>query len=115
MDLLLVSLITIIAIVYILIPNFNEKIITTIFGVLLLLFPGYSFFAAVYPKEDDLNGIQRASLTFGFPLIGFAFTFLIININPIAISIPFILLLLATFTLVFIIIAYIRRRRISGK
>jgi uncharacterized membrane protein len=113
LDLILISLITIIAIVYILVPNFNAKIITTILGVLLLLFPGYSFFAAVYPKEDDLNGIERASLTFGFPLIGFAFTFLIINIKPIAVSIPFILLLLATFTLVFIIIAYIRRRRIS--
>ena len=113
LDLLLIFLITIIAIGFILVPNFNEKIIITLFGILLIVFPGYSLVAALYPKKDDLNGIERASLTFGFPLIGLAVGFLIININPVAISIPFILLLLATFTLVFIIIAYIRRRRVS--
>ena len=111
LDLLLIFLITTIAIGFILVPNFNEKIIITLFGILLIVFPGYSLVAALYPKKDDLNGIERASLTFGFPLIGLAVGFLIININPVAISIPFILLLLATFTLVFIIIAYIRRRR----
>ena len=113
LDLLLIFFITIIAIGFILVPNFNEKIIITIFGILLIVFPGYSLVAALYPKKDDLNGIERASLTFGFPLIGLAVGFLIININPVAISIPFILLLLATFTIVFIIIAYIRRRKVS--
>ncbi len=113
LDLLLIFIITIIAIGFILVPKFNEKIIITIFGILLIVFPGYSLVAALYPKKDDLNGIERASLTFGFPLIGLAVGFLIININPVAISIPFILLLLATFTLIFIIIAYIRRRNMS--
>ncbi len=113
LDLLLIFIITIIAISFILAPNFNEKIIITIFGILLIVFPGYSLVAALYPKKDDLNGIERASLTFGFPLIGLAVGILIININPIAISIPFILLLLATFTVVFIVIAYIRRRKVS--
>ena len=111
-DLLLIFFITIIAVGVILIPNFNEKIIITVLGILLIVFPGYSFVAALYPKKDDLNGIERASLILGFPLIGLAFGFLIININPIAVSIPSILLLLATFTIVFIVIAYLRRRRV---
>ena len=113
LDLLLIFFITIIAIGFILVPNFNEKIIFTVFGILLIVFPGYSLVAALYPKKNDLNSIGRASLTFGFPLIGFAFGFLIINVNPVAINIPFILLLLATFTVIFIVIAYIRRRNVS--
>jgi uncharacterized membrane protein len=87
--------------------------ITTFFAIfLLLLLPGYSLVSALYPKKDDLNYIQRASLSFGFPLTVLAFGILIKNINPIAISLPFILLLIATFTLVFIVVAYIRRQRV---
>ena len=59
-----------------------------------------------------MNGIERASLRFGFPLIVLSSGILIVNINPVAISLPFILILITTFTLVLIIIAYIRRRRV---
>ena len=112
-DLLLVLIATILCIYVIITPKLDDIMINTFIAIfLLLLLPGYSLVAALYPKKDDLNYIQRASLSFGFPLTVLAFGILIKNINPIAISLPFILLLIATFTLVFIIVAYIRRQRV---
>ena len=74
---------------------------------------GYSLVAALYPNKEDLNYIQRTSLSFGFPPRVVATGILIKNINPVAVSLPFILSLIATFTVVFIIFAYIRRHRVS--
>ena len=114
-DIILIFIATLMCIVIITSPKLNgtiEYIYSAIF--IMLVLPGYSLVAALYPRKGELNIVQRASLSFGFPLTILAFGILINNINPIAISLPFIIVLLATFTLVFIIVAYLRRRRISG-
>ncbi len=113
LDLLFVFLATVIFTSFVGIIKFNETIFTYIAILILLFLPGYSVMAALYPKKDDLNGLQRTSISFGFPMVGLSLGILIQNINPIAVSLPFILLLIATFTIVFIIIAYIRRRKVS--
>ena len=112
LDLILILLTTIICIVFILTPKYNGTIISSILGILLVLFlPGYSLIAALYPKKDDLEGIERLSLSFAFPLLGLAVVLIVNPIHHFAISLHFILFLLAIFTVVFIIIAYIRRIR----
>ena len=114
LDLLLVLLASVLCIFFILTPKYNGTIIYSILAILLILFlPGYSLVAALYPRKDDLDGIERASLSFGIPLLGLA-VFLVENsIYHVKIGLNFVLLLLATFTIIFIIIAYIRRLRIS--
>ena len=110
-DLILVLLATVLCIYIIISPKFDKIMINTFLAIfLLLILPGYSLVAALYPKKEDLNFIERASMSLGFPLTVLAFGILIKNINPIAISLPFILLLIVTFTIVFIIVAYIRRQ-----
>ena len=45
-------------------------------GLLMVLFvPGYALIAALFPRKDDLDGIERLALSFGLsiavvPLIG---------------------------------------------
>lgn len=112
LDLILLFLSTMICIIILFIPKLNDSIIRTIIGILLILFlPGYSLVTAVYPKKNDLKNIERVSLSFSFPLISFALFLLVPNIIPTAIDLTYIFLILSVFTIVMILIAYIRRRR----
>lgn len=111
MDLVLVFLTNVICLVIVLSPKLDETIINIPAILIMLFLPGYSLVAALYPKKEDLKGVERVSLSFGFPIIVFSSGILIRNINPIAISLPSILILITTFILVFIIVAYLRRRR----
>ncbi|WP_081882645.1 DUF1616 domain-containing protein [Methanobacterium sp. SMA-27] len=112
-DLLLIFLTTLLAIIFIVTPKLNETFIRTILGLFLILFiPGYSLIAALFPKKDDLNGIERAALSFGLsiavtPLIGLA-----LNYTPWGIRLTPILISLSAFTIIMVLIAYIRRRSV---
>ena len=113
LDLLLIFLTTIVCIILVLTPNLNVTLIKTILGILLILFlPGYSLVAALYPKKDDLDSIERLSLSFGFPIIGLALGIGINQITPIAIGLTSILIILSIFTIILVIFAYGRRRRV---
>ena len=68
-DLLVVFLATIIFTSFFFMVKLNETIVTFIAILILLILPGYSLMAALYPKKDDLNRLQRTSLSFGFPMI----------------------------------------------
>ncbi len=112
-DLLLILLATVLTIVFIVTPKLNDTSVRTILGLLLILFiPGYSLIAALFPKKDDLEGIERLALSFGLsiavtPLIG-----LILNYTPWGIRLTPILISLSAFTLIMLLIAFIRRRRV---
>ena len=111
-DLILVSLITALCIVFVLTPKLSHTFVRTILGLFLILFiPGYSLIAALFPKKDDLDGIERAALSFGLsvavtPLIGLALNYTSwgIRLTPILIS-------LSAFTFIMVFVAYIRRIR----
>jgi uncharacterized membrane protein len=59
----------------------------------VLFFPGYTLLAALYPRRDDLDGVERLALSLGLslavvPLIGLALNFLPwgIRLTPILVS-----------------------------
>lgn len=112
-DLLLVFLATILCVIFVTIPKLNETPVRIVLGLLFILFlPGYSLIAALFPKKDDLDGIERLALSFGLsiavtPLIG-----LLLNYTPFGIRLTPILLSLSIFTVAMIIIAFMRRIRI---
>jgi uncharacterized membrane protein len=111
-DLLLVLLATVLTTIFVVTPRLNETIIRTFLGLLLILFiPGYSLIAALFPNKGDLDGIERTLLSFGLsiaitPLIG-----LILNYTPWGIRLTPILISLSAFTLIMLLIAFIRRRK----
>ncbi|MDI9436340.1 MAG: DUF1616 domain-containing protein, partial [Euryarchaeota archaeon] len=81
MDLIIIVVLTLLTVVFVLIPPLNKSFIRTILGILLVLFiPGYSLIAALFPRWGDLDGIERAALSFGLsiavtPLIGLALNY----------------------------------------
>ena len=79
-------------------------------GLLMVLFvPGYTLIAALFPKKEDLEGIERIALSFGLsiavvPLIGLG-----LNYTPWGIRLTPVVISLAIFTIVMVAAAYLRR------
>ena len=105
-DLTLVILLTLSCIIFVLIPPLNETPVRIILGLLLVLFlPGYSLIAALFPRRDDLDGIERIALSFGLsiavvPLLGLA-----LNYTPFGIRLLPILVVLSVFTVSLAVVA----------
>ena len=66
LDLALVILLTLLCIPFVLIPPLNESPIRVVLGLPIVLFlPGYALIATLFPRKDDLDGIERIALSFG--------------------------------------------------
>ena len=112
-DLALVILFTLLCILFVLIPPLNETPIRIILGLALVLFlPGYALIATLFPRKDDLDGIERVALCFGLsiaitPLLGLA-----LNYTPFGIRLSPVLIVLSVFTISLAIGAYARRSKL---
>ncbi len=79
-------------------------------GLAMVLFvPGYTLIAALFPRKNDLDGIERVALSFGLsiavvPLIGLG-----LNYTPWGIRLMPVVISLAIFTLAMAAAAYLRR------
>jgi len=110
-DLALMILLTLACIPFVLVPPLNETPVRIILGLLLVLFlPGYSLIAALFPRKDDLDGIERIALSFGLsiavvPLLGLA-----LNYTPVGIRLVPVLVVLSVFTVLLAVIAGVRRQ-----
>ena len=115
LDLILVILLTILCAIFVLVPVLSKTVIRTILGLLLVLFfPGYALIAALFPKIDDLDSIERLALSFGLsiaitPLIG-----LVLNYTPYGIRLDPILISLTCVTVILSAVAFFRRRRLPA-
>jgi len=114
LDLTLVILLTLLCILFVLIPPLNEiSPIRIIFGLPLVLFlPGYALIAVLFPRKDDLDVIERIALSFGLsiavvPLLGMA-----LNYTPFGIRLSPVLIVLSVFTISLALGAYVRRSKI---
>ena len=79
---------------------------------LVLFLPGYALIAALFPRKDDLDGIERIALSFGLsiaitPLLGLG-----LNYTPFGIRLTPILIVLSVFTISLAISTWVRRSRI---
>ncbi|MHC1624630.1 MAG: DUF1616 domain-containing protein, partial [Methermicoccaceae archaeon] len=109
-DLQLIILLTILTLTFVMMPKINENPIRILLGIMFVLFfPGYSLVAALFPRDDDLDGIERFALSIGLsvavvPLLG-----LLLNYAPWGIRLNPILFALSTFTILCILIAVYKR------
>ncbi len=112
-DLLLVIGLVVLTNIFVLVPPLSESFMRTAVGLPMILFlPGYALIAALFPEKSDLEGIERAALSFGLsiatvPLIGLG-----LNYTPWGIRLIPILLSLSAFTLAMCGVAYYRRRQL---
>ncbi|TMS42245.1 MAG: DUF1616 domain-containing protein [Methanobacterium sp.] len=113
LDIILVVILTLLCALFVLEPTLNKTVVRTVLGLLLVLFfPGYALIASLFPKKDDLDSIERITLSFGLsiaitPLLG-----LVLNYTPWGIRLDQILISLTGITLLLCAVAIIRRRRI---
>jgi len=92
-------------------PLSDISVVRIPLGLLMVLFvPGYTLIAALFPRQVDLDGIERVALSFGLsiavvPLIGLG-----LNYTPWGIRLTPVVVSLAIFTMVMASAAHFRRR-----
>ncbi len=111
-DLYLVLLTNFLAILFILVPPFNETFLRIPLALVLLLFlPGYVFIAAMFPGRD-ISGIERFTLSVGLSIAitvfdGFAISVTVWRFRPTSIVVSLTLIILF-----FVIITFFMRKRL---
>jgi uncharacterized membrane protein len=110
LDLILVLGSTLLTLAFIYVPYINQTILRSAVGLVMVLFiPGYALIAALFPGKKDIDGIERAALSFGLsiavvPLIGLA-----LNFTPWGIRLDPITVCLTIFTIICVLVANKRR------
>ncbi len=85
-------------------------------GLLMVLFvPGYTLIAALFPRRQDLDAIERLALSFGLsiavvPLIGLG-----LNYTPWGISLTPVVISLCLFTITLSSAAFLRRKNLPSQ
>ena len=109
-DLALVIIWTLVCIPFVLIPPLNATPVRVLLGLPLVLFlPGYALIALLFPRKDDLDGIERVALSFGLSIAVVPLTGLALNYTPFGIRLSPVLFSLSMLTIALAIGAVWRR------
>ncbi len=112
-NLITFTLLSLLMIITILVPALNKTDLWMVLGSLFVcLIPGYLLLAVMFPKNEDMELIERLALAFGgsiilTSLIGLAFYY-----TPWKIRIEYMLIVLAVFSLIFCLITFLRMRKV---
>jgi len=111
-SLIMLNLLTIVLILIIVFspssPSYN--VFRIILGLPLMLFiPGYALSAALFPRQEVLDTIERVALSFGLSIASVALTGLILNYTPLGIKLEPVLYSVSGFTFAVSLIALWRR------
>jgi uncharacterized membrane protein len=79
----------------------------------VLFVPGYTIVAALFPRDGDLDWIERIALSFGLSIAAVALLGVVLNYTPFGVRVETIVGALLGFTLAISVIAYVRRVRVS--
>lgn len=110
LDLLLVAGLVLLIDMLVLVPAFSVSFLRTYLGILMVLFlPGYALAGAIFPAKNDLEGIERAVVSFALsisvaPIVGFGLNSTLWGITEIPTLTVF-----SVFTLLMCAVAYYRR------
>jgi len=113
-DIVLVLALSVLTLLFVLTPVLNETPLRVVFGICFVLFlPGYALIAALFPKRDDLDAVERIALSFGLsiaivPLVGLA-----LNYTPFGIRLVPVVLSIALLTMGLCALAHVRRMELA--
>lgn len=112
-DLLAAALLSILTLFFTLVPQLASLPVRIPLGLVMVLFPpGYTLIATLFPRKEDLDGIERVALSFGLsiavvPLIGLG-----LNFTPWGIRLVPVVITLCLFTVLMSVAAHVRRSAI---
>lgn len=115
-DLLMVIILTTLSVIFILLPPFNQTFLRIIFALPLLLFlPGYMLIAAMFPRNGELSGLERFTMSIGFSIAitvfdGFGLNYTHWGFRPYSITLS-----LSIIICIFLIITFIQRWRYKSQ
>lgn len=111
-ELLLINIITVLLIIVI--TFFPSNALRIVLGLpLVLFFPGYTLVAALFPRKDQLDGIERVALSFGLSVAVVALSGFLVNYTPWGIRLYPLLISVTIFILAGSSITWVRRRRLA--
>ena len=100
-DIGIIIFLVIITSIFVLVPPLSTTYVRTILGLPMVLFlPGYTLVAALFPRKNDLDGIERLALSFGLSIVvvplglGLNYTPWGIGLNPILITLDIFILIM---------------------
>jgi uncharacterized membrane protein len=98
-----------------LISPLSETPVRVPLGLLMVLFvPGYTLIAALFPRKDDLDGIERVALSFGLSIAVVPLMGLGLNYTPWGIRLTPVVVSISLFTIAMAGAAYARRMRLPA-
>lgn len=111
-ELLIINILTILLIL--IIAFLPIEVLRIILGLpVALFFPGYTLLAALFPRKNDLDTIERVALSFGLSIIVVALMGLILNYTPWGIRAYPVLLSTTLLIVISSAMAWFRRRQLS--
>jgi uncharacterized membrane protein len=115
-DLILVIIWLAASIAAIYLPFLYEIPVRYVLTIPVVLFiPGYCLIIALFPREDDISLLERIALSLGLSIAIVSFIGLGLNFTPLGIRLESILISLTLFTLVMVLIAFIRRALLASE
>jgi uncharacterized membrane protein len=112
-DLIFIVAFVVISVVIITVPPLNATPIRAAVGFPLVLFlPGYSLVSALFPRNDELDIIERIALSIGLSICVVVFIGLALNYTPWGIRLGPVLLALSAFTLIGTAVSALRRFKV---
>ena len=110
--LILINAISALLIIAILI--FPSTILRIVLGLpFLLFFPGYTLLMSLFPRAEQLQGIERTALSFGLSIAIVPLTGFLMNLTPWGIQLKAVLVSISFLILAFSVIAWYRRRKLG--
>lgn len=113
-ELLLINILTILLILAI--AFFPIGVLRAILGLpVALFFPGYTLLAALFPRKENLDTIERIGLSFGLSIVMVALIGLVLNYTPWGIRLYPVLFSTTLLIIGSSVVAWFRRRRLSSE
>jgi len=109
-DLLVIIGFVVVAVGIITAPPLSDSALRVVVGFPFVMFlPGYLFVSALFPRKEEIDAIERITLSIGLSLCIVVFVGLCLNYTPWGIRLGAILLALSTIILVFTVLSALRR------
>jgi len=110
LDLKLTLIFTLLCIAFVFVLPLNETPVRIVLGLPLVLFlPGYSLIGVLFPRKNDLSGIERTALSFVLSLAVVPLLGLVLNFTSFGIRLAPVLVVLSAFTISLSLVAWVRR------